>query len=57
MKHFKFDPFARRDPKDCTVAALRAEAGDHDTSIVARGFNGRTSKSDYASLMAKSVRR
>jgi predicted TIM-barrel fold metal-dependent hydrolase len=57
MKHFKFDAFARRDPKDCTVGALRAEVAGYDTSIVARGSNGRTSKSDYASLMAASVRR
>jgi hypothetical protein len=31
MHHFRFDPFAVRAPERCTVAALRAEAGDVDT--------------------------
>ncbi len=30
---YSFDPFAHRAKEDCTVAALRAEAGDHDVSI------------------------
>jgi predicted TIM-barrel fold metal-dependent hydrolase len=30
---YSFDPFARRPREKCTVAALRAEAGDHDVSI------------------------
>jgi predicted TIM-barrel fold metal-dependent hydrolase len=31
MRHFQFDPFARRSPDQCTAAALRAEAGEVDT--------------------------
>src|SRR3954454_7536511 len=31
MRHFQFDPFSRRPKDQCTVAALRAEAGDVDT--------------------------
>ncbi|HYF44621.1 MAG TPA: amidohydrolase family protein, partial [Acidimicrobiales bacterium] len=30
---YSFDPFAHRAKEDCTVGALRAEAGDHDVSI------------------------
>ena len=33
MHWYSFDPFAHRAKSDCTVAALRAEAGDHDVSI------------------------
>ena len=32
MAHFDFDPFAIRPRKDCTAQALRAEAGDVDTT-------------------------
>ena len=31
MAHYKFDPFSIRPREQCTVAALRAEAGDVDT--------------------------
>jgi predicted TIM-barrel fold metal-dependent hydrolase len=31
MRHFQFDPFATRVREDCTVGALRTEAGDVDT--------------------------
>jgi predicted TIM-barrel fold metal-dependent hydrolase len=31
MRHYRFDPFATRPKEQCTVAALRAEAGDVDT--------------------------
>jgi len=31
MRHFRFDPYAIRPRERCTVAALRAEAGDVDT--------------------------
>ena len=31
MRHFHFDPFARRPRESCTAAALRAEAPDVDT--------------------------
>ena len=37
MREFQFDPFAVRDRADCTVAALRAEAGHVDTEPVASG--------------------
>jgi predicted TIM-barrel fold metal-dependent hydrolase len=30
---YSFDPFAHREKADCTVGALRAQAGDHDVSI------------------------
>ena len=33
MRWFRYDPFAHRAKEDCTVGALRAEAGDHDVSI------------------------
>jgi predicted TIM-barrel fold metal-dependent hydrolase len=35
LRHFRFDPFARRPRAQCTVAALRAEAGDVDTVTTA----------------------
>ena len=31
MRHYRFDPFARRAPEDATVGALRAEVGEVDT--------------------------
>jgi predicted TIM-barrel fold metal-dependent hydrolase len=31
MRHFKFDPFAKRSREQCTAAALRAEAAEVDT--------------------------
>ena len=31
MRHFQFDPFAHRSKENCTVGALRTEAGDVDT--------------------------
>jgi predicted TIM-barrel fold metal-dependent hydrolase len=31
MRHFRFDPFARRPAERCTAGALRAEVGDVDT--------------------------
>jgi hypothetical protein len=42
MKHFRFDPFSVRPREKCTVAALRAEAADVDTSLVSRA-RGQTS--------------
>lgn len=30
---YSFDPFAHRPAEQCTVAALRAEAGDHDVAV------------------------
>jgi predicted TIM-barrel fold metal-dependent hydrolase len=37
MKFFQYDPFKIRPREKCTAGALRAEAGDHDVSIVAKG--------------------
>jgi hypothetical protein len=33
MRWYSFDPFAHRSPEDCTVRALRVEAGDHDVAV------------------------
>ena len=33
MRWYSFDPFAHRAKEQCTVGALRAEAGDHDVEI------------------------
>jgi predicted TIM-barrel fold metal-dependent hydrolase len=33
MRHYNFDAFAVRPPEECTVAALRATAVDHDVSV------------------------
>jgi hypothetical protein len=32
MRWYSFDPFAHRPREECTVGALRAEAGDWDVS-------------------------
>jgi hypothetical protein len=40
MRHFSFDPFAVRPRDRCTVAALRSEAADVDTSVVSRRRDG-----------------
>ncbi|MDP1793662.1 MAG: hypothetical protein Q8K63_05945, partial [Acidimicrobiales bacterium] len=37
MNHFKFDPFKHIPKEECTVAALRAQATDVDTSVVSYG--------------------
>ena len=37
MRHFRFDPFAHRAPRTCTVGALRAEADDVDVSLRSAG--------------------
>ena len=49
MRAFSFDPFAHRPRESCTVAALRAEAADVDTSIRSQGRR----KADVAGLTAK----
>jgi predicted TIM-barrel fold metal-dependent hydrolase len=38
MREFRFEPFAHRTKERCTVGALRAEAGDVDTTPRARGI-------------------
>ncbi|MCU1392452.1 MAG: amidohydrolase 2 [Ilumatobacteraceae bacterium] len=57
MKWYSFDPFQHRAKADSTVAALRAEAGDHDVEI--RPFDkGRFTKQvgiDLGDLQAKAT--
>ena len=48
---FQFDPFSKRSPEQCTVAALRREVGDHDISIVARGNQGRATRTEAGALV------
>jgi len=40
MRHFSYDPFAVRPREQCTVGALRAEAGDVDVRLMARSSAG-----------------
>jgi predicted TIM-barrel fold metal-dependent hydrolase len=40
MRHFSYDPFAFRPREQCTVGALRAEAGDVDLRLMARSSAG-----------------
>jgi hypothetical protein len=40
MRHFSYDPFAFRPREQCTVGALRAEAGDVDVRLMARSSVG-----------------
>ena len=37
MRNYSFDPFAHIPKEECTVGALRAQATDVDTSLVAYG--------------------
>jgi hypothetical protein len=37
MRHYRFDPFAHRPREQCTVGALRADAGDVDVTPRRRG--------------------
>jgi len=57
MRWYSFDPFAHRPKEQCTVGALRAEAGDHDVEI--RPFDkGRFSKKvgiDVGELQARAT--
>ena len=45
LRHFRYDPFSVRPREKCTVAALRAEAADVDTSLVSRA-RGHTATND-----------
>lgn len=49
MRHFRFDPFSVRPRELCTVGALRAEAGDVDTSLRSRSLTPRA-KPSFSSL-------
>jgi hypothetical protein len=53
MKHFSFDPFSVRPREKCTVAALREEAADVDTSLVSRA-RGQTSKDEQGIVSVSS---
>ncbi|MCU1388590.1 MAG: amidohydrolase [Ilumatobacteraceae bacterium] len=57
MRWYSFDPFQHRAKEQCTVAALRAEAGDHDVEI--RPFDkGRFTKQvgiDLGELQARAT--
>ncbi|MCU1397756.1 MAG: amidohydrolase [Acidimicrobiales bacterium] len=57
MRWYSFDPFQHRAKEQCTVAALRAEAGDHDVEI--RPFDkGRFTKQvgiDLGDLQARAT--
>ena len=57
MRLFQFDPFSVRPREKCTVAALRAESADVDTSIrpVREGFVKKVVlASDLGSIAGKS---
>ncbi|HEY0453135.1 amidohydrolase family protein [Actinophytocola sp.] len=49
MRWYSFDPFAHRAREQCTVGALRAEAGDHDVSIRSRD-KGRFERSNSVEI-------
>jgi len=52
---YKFDPFEHRRREQCTVGALRAEAGDHD--VATRSFDhGRFERTAGASLGSMSAK-
>jgi predicted TIM-barrel fold metal-dependent hydrolase len=57
MRWYSFDPFAHRARENCTVAALRAEAGDHDVSIRShdKGRFQRQVGADLGKLAAKAT--
>jgi hypothetical protein len=44
MRLFRYDPFSQRPREKCTVAALRAESADVDTSIRPRKDTGERKK-------------
>lgn len=52
---YSFDPFTHRSREQCTVGALRAEAGDHDVAIRSydHGRFERTTGASLASIGAK----
>jgi hypothetical protein len=52
MRLFRFDPFAQRPREKCTVAALRAESPDVDTSIRPRRDTGERKRVLAADLAA-----
>jgi len=56
MRHFRYDPFARRAREQCTVGALRAEAAGVDVSVRSRGpGRERPSRPTLASDLAARV--
>jgi predicted TIM-barrel fold metal-dependent hydrolase len=54
MRWYRFDPFAIRPKEQCTVGALRAEAGGHDVSI--RSMSERHKERNTVSLAEMAAR-
>ncbi len=53
MRHFSYDPFAFRPREQCTVGALRAEAGDVDVRLMARSSAGQPPKRTVAADLSR----
>jgi predicted TIM-barrel fold metal-dependent hydrolase len=53
MTHFRYDPFAHRDPADCTVAALRAGARDVDVTPRSSGSTTGTKMTKASDLIRR----
>ena len=56
MQHYKFDPFAIRPREQCTVAALRAEAGDVDTVTHVGRLADETDRAAWRKMTGASVK-
>ncbi len=55
LRHFRFDPFARRSREECTVGALRARAADVD--ITPRSVGKRAQMTKASDLLTAGPRR
>jgi hypothetical protein len=55
MRHFRFDPFAVRQPEECTVGALRSRATDVD--VEPRSVGKRPSMTKASDLLTAGPRR
>jgi hypothetical protein len=55
MRVFQFDPFVKRIPDECTVAALRSEVVLHDVTIQARGHSGRAPRAELGLTLGTRV--
>jgi len=56
MAHYKFDPFSVRPREQCTVAALRAEAGDVDTVTHVGRLADETDRAAWRKMTGASVK-